>query len=521
MRQKLEQLRLLIRSVGAIECAAYALFVGLGWLFRTRGVLWGGTFGFWNDEASWAMRLLERPLAEHLIRPPLFMWLTRLSVAVLGKTEFAFRLLPWLAGMATPLIAVFLARRVLQNAAARILLVGVLALSEGAIDFSKEFKPYGIGIFLHLLLPFLVLRWVHSRTRKDLLWACSALPLGVLFCQDVMFLYPGLFLVMAVESYRAGALKQLYIVVGFGALTAVFVSGMYLAFWRHIPKDQAEDYWGKRYGVFHRPKSASDTYTGWVWDKYHDVIEMPNQRRAYWSDAKLSGRAFYELRDIDSLVWPALHLLGVALIFTRRRWKEGLCFWSPLMVCVLFNYLGFWPFGAFRTDQFLLAETSVVAALGLDWPVRGSSRWRMLVPAFVLLILPLLLFEDGWSKTKVSSPSTQMLEMIKQLDAWQKERPSSEKEQLYLDHHSCMPFQFYIKYHPRGRRLWKSLGQSIDYRCNDDFGKTISAMRRLPKGARLWVMSAQKPTRKRWPSEFSIAKTFRRPPHELFETHAP
>jgi hypothetical protein len=521
MREKLEGLRQFLRSAAGLEWLACAAFIALGWVLRTRGVLWGGTFGFWNDEASWAMRLLERPISEHLIRPPLFMGLTRLSIAILGKTEFAYRLLPWLAGMATPVVGLYLGRRMLQNAAARIMLVGVLALSEGSIDFSKEFKPYAIGIFLHLLLPYLVLRWVASGTKKDLLWACSAMPIGILFCQDVLFLYPGLFLVMAIEALRARAMKQLYTIVGFGALTAAFVAGMYFGFWRRIEKDQAEDYWGKRYGVFFRAKRTSDTYASWISDKYLDVVAMPNQRREQWQARTIGGRAFYELREVDGILWLALHFLGVSMIFTQRRWKEGLCFWSPMLVCVSFNFLGFWPFGAFRTNQFLIAETSVLACLAFDWKSGRTSRLRMLAPAFVLLVLPLALFEKHWSSSKLQSPSTRMLEVIKQLGAWQREAPVAGKEQLFMDHHSCQPFKFYVKYHPRGVRLWKELSKTIEYQCNREFGVTLQAMRRMPAGTRFWVMAAQKPTRKRWPREFPILRQFRRSPHELLETRAP
>jgi hypothetical protein len=520
MRDKLEGFRQFLRSAAGLEWLACVAFILLGWVLRTRGVLWGGTFGFWNDEASWAMRLLERPLSEHLIRPPLFMGLTRLSVAILGKTEFAYRLLPWLAGMATPVVGMYLGRRALVRPGARILLVGVLALSEGSIDFSKEFKPYAIGIFLHLLLPYLVLRWCKTGTKKDLLWACAAMPAGVLFCQDVIFLYPGLFLVMAVETLRARAMKQLYIVTGFGVLTAAFVAGMYLGFWRRIEKDRAEDYWGSRYGVFFLPKRSSDTYVRWIEDKYTDVAIMPNQRGAHWEPVRLKGRLFYEADAVAGTVWLLLHILGVANVVMQRRWKEALCFWSPMLVCVLFNFLGFWPFGAFRTNQFLIAETSVLAALGIDWRP-DNSRWRMFVPSFLLLVLPLVLFEKIWASRKVQSPSTQMLEVMQRLQAWQAEAtPKDAKEVIFMDHHSCQPFNFYVKYHPRGRRLWKELSQHLEYKCNRDFRVTIRAMRELSHGTRFWVMAAQRPTRKLWPREFKMVRTFRRSPHELIETRA-
>jgi hypothetical protein len=122
-----------------IECIAAMLLVSVGLYVRLVGVAIGRTIGFWMDEANWAILTVDSPLKDLLIRPIGFMLLTRWSVELLGKWELAFRLLPWLAGLATPIIALWLARRFLNRPAARLLLIGILSLSPLAIDFSKEF----------------------------------------------------------------------------------------------------------------------------------------------------------------------------------------------------------------------------------------------------------------------------------------------------------------------------------------------------------------------------------------------
>ncbi len=101
----------------SLELVATWLLVLAGLLLRARGVLFGERLEFWNDEASWAMHIFERPLAENVIRPPAFVILSQLSAKAFGYREFGFRLLPWVAGMLTPVVDVYLARSFLKNAA--------------------------------------------------------------------------------------------------------------------------------------------------------------------------------------------------------------------------------------------------------------------------------------------------------------------------------------------------------------------------------------------------------------------
>src|SRR4026207_1610518 len=85
-----------------LELVSTWCLVALGLFFRARGVLFGERIELWNDESSWAVRMFERPLSEHLIRPPGYVLLTRLSAVLFRYNEFGFRLLPWLAGLAAP-----------------------------------------------------------------------------------------------------------------------------------------------------------------------------------------------------------------------------------------------------------------------------------------------------------------------------------------------------------------------------------------------------------------------------------
>jgi hypothetical protein len=468
-----------------VECIATVLLVCLGLYMRLGGVAIGRTIGFWMDEANWAILTVDAPLKELVIRPIGFMLLTRWSVALLGKWEIAFRLLPWLAGLATPVIAVLLARRFLQRPAARLLLIGILGLSPLAIDFSKEFKPYGVSLMLHLLLPLLVLRWYQTRRMRDLVVCGVAAPLALFFAQDVLFLYPALFLVLGLESWRSRNFRQLGAAAGFAVLSVSVVLGMYFMIWSRLPKAQS-DYWGKKYGVFYLPESPSDTALGWYAGKYAEIAELPGARRDLFDPELLPPPIRERARSSDQLIWLAVHGLGLLVMALQRRYREALLFLSPVLVCTAFNALGYWPYGAFRTNLFLLAGMSAVAALGMDWKVFEKRAWAALVPVSLLVLLPLGLSKNDWGATKqvATTSSSQMPELLEQILALP-EAQNLRHERLILDSHSHSVFTYYMGHHARSGEWREAIGEKFAVERRSD---VFRYARRLPPGRRGWIM---------------------------------
>lgn len=471
-----------------VEAIATVILVSLGLYLRLGGVAIGRTLGFWMDEANWAIRTVDRPLQDQLIRPIGFMLLTRWSVALLGKWELAFRLLPWLAGLATPFITVLLARRFLQRPAARLLLIGVLSLSPVAIDFSKEFKPYGVSLMLHLLLPLLALRWYQTRRMRDLVVCGVAAPLALFFAQDALFIYPGLFLVLGLESWRSRSFRQLGAVAGFAVLSLGIILGMYFTIWSRLPRNQS-DFWGKKYGVFYLPKKGSDTALGWYAGKYAEIAEFPGARRDLF-DPELVPRPLHKrIRSLDEFVWLALHGMGLAAMALQRRYREALLFLSPVLVCTVFNVLGYWPYGAFRTNLFLLAGMSAIAALGVDWKALQARAWTALVPVALFVILPLAVSKNDWGATKQVpiTSSSQMAELLERILALP-ETQSIRKEPLILDNHSYSVFRYYTRHHARSDEWRDAVVEKFDVRRRKMLHHVFNGARRLRPGQRGWIM---------------------------------
>ena len=72
-----------------------------------------------------------------------------------------------------------------------------------------------------------------------------------------------------------------------------------------------------------------------------------------------------KLAEVGGYAWLGLHGLGlVALLAYRRQWL--LLLGGPLLVSMAFNALSLWPFGAFRSNVFLLAYLVLIPMVGLD-----------------------------------------------------------------------------------------------------------------------------------------------------------
>src|SRR3954469_5611905 len=165
-----------------------------GFVLRARGFLYSPR-PFWVDEAGWAERLLKTSLLEPSIRPLGFTALTRLLVACFGARDEVLRLVPWLAGVGALFISVPLAEALLPNRASRLLFIGALALHPVAIDYSKEFKPYSLSLFLHLTCALFAARYVREPRTSTLVLGMLTGFVGIGFAQDVIFALPGFYLV--------------------------------------------------------------------------------------------------------------------------------------------------------------------------------------------------------------------------------------------------------------------------------------------------------------------------------------
>jgi hypothetical protein len=438
-------------------------FVALGLVLRARGYLFGAS-AFWLDECSWAMRIVERPLVQSLIRPIGFLAVSKFLALTLGNEESVLRALPWIAGIATTLAAPLLARRLYRAPAARVLFVAIIALSPFAIDFSKEFKPYSLSLALHLGLVLLALRYAESKRASDLASVLALAAVGSLFAQDLVLAFPGVFLLLGWAALKH-ARSHLTATV---AVAVAIIAGLglqYFLMWKNLPADHTE-FWGAKYNVFHTARERHG-YFLWSLDRLQDVAAMPGFRRTQWQSELFSSSERQHLRRVDEIVWTCLFLVGLVTLAWQRRSKEALLVALPLGMLWAFNRAGFWPLGAFRTNVFTVVYTGAIAAMSFDAPLPRPSFARELTPVLLLVVLPLALFETSWHEHKrtftYDSTFPRAIELLARTEPAE---PAAAPELLVLDRRSCDPWRYYTTYHPRvSRRYAAAIAQKYVVKC--------------------------------------------------------
>jgi hypothetical protein len=471
------------RAERAVAIVTVAL-VALGLALRTRGFLFG-IEPLWWDEASWALELIEHRWHDDAIRPVGFMVVTRALCWLFSPSESVLRSLPWIFGMATTVIAPFLAKRLYSGAAARLLFVAVLTLHPAAIDLSKEFKPYSVSLGLHVGLLFLTLRYLSMHRAKDLFVTLLVAGIGTLFAQDLVFAFPGTFLLLALEAYRHRR-NHLGWIVGSGGLTVLVLLLQYWLVWSRIPASDS-DFWGKKYGVFHTVYSQQ-SYLAWFLDKYRDLREFPGYRRIYWSSSVLSDGALTLLQRLDGLFWSLAHALGLGFMLFRRRFREVALLVVPLLTWWAFNVLDLWPMGVFRANLFVLCYLAAIACAAFDWELRERFAW--FAPAVALLVLiPLCFFETDWHATKRAECNGGSLPpALARLRGFRHAEKKRGRETVLFSTGACTQWEYYSEVHPSKDSLHQKLDPLFDARCSrkEQMPRDLTIGTR--HGRRAWVV---------------------------------
>jgi hypothetical protein len=491
--------------------------VAAGLWFRARGYLFA-TEPFWQDEAAWAVNLLEEPLFDLLIRPLGFMGVTKALVKILSPSETVFRFLPWTAGVAAVLLAPPLAKRLFESAAARLLFVGILAFDPAAIDMGKEFKPYSVSLAIHAGLLFTALRYRDTRKGRDLVWVLLLAVPAVLFAQDALFAYPGLFLVLAIDAIIGKKWRHVPAIVGAAVVAIGIIGAHYEYVWSKIDQSKEERYWGRKYDVFYvPPKEGKGDQVGWLSSRYADATEAPGIRNDHWTSPHFKERSIERWRGVDDLAWLVLHVAGLTVIVRGRKFREGLLLFGPLAVIFAFNVLGRWPLGPFRTNLFALVYFSAIAAMAVDrTPAR--VRWADLLPVLLLVFLPLAAFERYWHQKKGSSNMTNTSyfpEALRTMVKLQASGYRGAKEPLVVDVTGCSVWKYYTKYNPVvSKELTPLLNRRFEYRCSSLLRSVLRDVHhRLRDHDRVWLIASNphvvEGINEQWPENLRRAEVVR------------
>jgi 4-amino-4-deoxy-L-arabinose transferase-like glycosyltransferase len=187
-------------------------------------------FPLWEDECFLCANLMDRDydvifesLNYHQAAPMLFLAMQLTVIKLLGFHEMALRLIPFLAGLGSILLYWRLVQRCLDGVP-RLIAMAVFSVTYATIRYSAEAKPYGIDLFVALVLVSFTVNWLQQPGRATWLWAlAAAIPVAIGFSYGAVMLGGGLCLAMAWVIWRQRRWESL-------APWAVYTAAMLAAF---------------------------------------------------------------------------------------------------------------------------------------------------------------------------------------------------------------------------------------------------------------------------------------------------
>ncbi|MGH9168175.1 MAG: hypothetical protein ACRD02_10155 [Acidimicrobiia bacterium] len=240
------------------------LLAGIGVALRTAQYFSNRSLSL--DEASLALNVLRRDFAGLLLpleyeqgAPIGFLVLERLVVETLGRSEPALRLIPFLAGIASVVLFLAVARRVLEPAAA-VLAMGLFAVADPLIFFASDLKQYSSDVAVALALTLLGLLVLAGG-----LSAGKSLGLGLAGAAALWLSHPALFVLGGLAAALAWSLRherdRLVLLAGCGVLWGASFLILYLVSLRELAADRALlGYWSGSFMPF-PPGSVAEL--GW------------------------------------------------------------------------------------------------------------------------------------------------------------------------------------------------------------------------------------------------------------------
>jgi hypothetical protein len=315
-------------------------------------------FPYWGDEAYLCLNFVHRDYAglagqleNNQVAPIFFLWGELTAYRLLGSSELALRLLPFLASLGGLALFAHLARRALPPRAA-LLAVGILSVARWPVTMGAVVKPYSLDLLLALALLTPSVHWLRRPQRTAWLALLAALaPLALAGSYPAAFVAGGVSLALLPTVCRRRRAAEWALYATYNLLTAATFLACHLL----VGREQLDPVAG----------SVQDFMRGYWADGFPPAQPLALLR---WLALINTGRLFaYPVGGSDggSTLTFLLFTAGVVTF-----WKAGrrpllvLCL-APFALNLLAAALGRYPYGACcRLSQHLAPAVCLLAGAG-------------------------------------------------------------------------------------------------------------------------------------------------------------
>ncbi|HEX6750518.1 MAG TPA: glycosyltransferase family 39 protein [Longimicrobium sp.] len=432
----------------------------------------------WLDEALLATNFLRRGflgLAQPLDRGPTaplgFLWLEKAASLAIGSSEYALRLVPLLAGLATLLLLPRVARRYVSRPALP-LAVALVALAPFLVYYSSEVKPYAFDALASVALLGLAAsaarRRGDGRTMATFALAGAAL---VWLSQPAVFVLAGAGLCLGLRALRLRDRRWIAMLAATAAVWIVSFAGAYLVSRRQlIDPEYMRAFWRSGFLPL-RPRTVMD----WTW-----IPRMAT--RVFREPLGILGRDPTPLSVVAAAAAALAFALGCAWMWRHgRRFRLALLV-SPMLLAIVASAAEVYPFGSTaqaggRVLIFLIPSLAFIVAEGVAALPRMLPRAAGRI-AFALAALLVLLPAASYAAFSVPQLRGEIKPLLEYAN--QQRRPG---DVMYVYYNGLPSFEYYA-----GRYGWDAAHtvRGVCARLRPQaYVEDLARLRGLP---RVWVL---------------------------------
>jgi hypothetical protein len=355
-----------------------SLFIGLGILLRL--VDFARHSSLWYDEAMLGLNIVQRgyrdllsPLNFEQVAPLGFLWIQRFVEQLFGTGEYAWRLFPVLASMATLPLLWFAAKKLAGDWPACVA-TALVSLSPACLWHATEAKQYGTEVFITAAVlavgAVCAGRW---NTRRMALLACTGFA-AILFSNAAPFVLAGVGGFLTIDAWRRTSQRRAWLVLL--AIDAVWAASFAVIYFHVLVSQAGTESYLKR---FWAPTQL--TSQRGVWEACRVVLDSLVYPLVGHAMAGVTGWCPAAL----FIVVTVLVLAGALLSAVQTRTAAFLL--VPWLLPIIPALAGKWIF-ADRMMLYSVPCTAILIGLSLDWLTRRPKIAALLVVPWLLPLLP-------------------------------------------------------------------------------------------------------------------------------------
>ena len=429
------------RTLGLPGLAGWSLALVLGAL-AWRTLRYSLVFPMWGDEGMLAVNFHGRgfldllgPLDYGQVAPPGFLWLELAASKLLGFSEPALRLVPFLAGVTAVLLFWWACRKLLDRRAA-LMAMAVFAASFYPARYAAEVKPYSLDLLLALVV--VLAAWaVYERPLSTGRWVAFAALASV----SAWLSYPSIFIsggaCLWLLAYGSGDGRRISwpSMLASGALIAASFLAMYVLVGSGQHAAAPASYWSAGFP----PMSAPWRIPLWALDVHTGMM------MAYPNGGHSGG----------STVSFLLAVVGGVVLWRTRR-PLLLLLLSPLPLMFLAAALEKYPYGASaRVAQHIAPAACMLIGTGIVCTLRKILGARLTIRALPIAVLPFLAVVIGGLVRDIARPYHSRADVIAREVVGQLSRESEPGDRwlVFASRDRGAQAPFYARFVGMGGRL--------------------------------------------------------------------